>query len=88
MAMAYMAAFATLLAVLRWWLDADPLRKTRLSLWSLVVTMSFAFIIATAWRFPELWLVMVAVCMSVAVQLSSAWVPTYARLRPQRKKTV
>ena len=40
--MAYMAAFATLLAVLRWWLDADPLRSTRLSLWSLVVTVVFA----------------------------------------------
>ena len=32
MAMAYMAAFATLLGVLRWWLDADPMRSTRLSL--------------------------------------------------------
>ena len=31
---------------------------------------------------------MVAACMSVSVQLSSPWVPTYARLRPQRKKVV
>lgn len=88
MAMAYMAAFATLLAVLRWWLDADPLRSTRLSLWSLLVTVVFAYIIATAWQFPKPWLMMVAGCISVSVQLSSPWVPTYARLRPQRKTTV
>ncbi|MEI8374192.1 MAG: serine/threonine-protein kinase [Planctomycetota bacterium] len=88
MAMAYMAAFATLLGVLRWWQDADPLRSTRLSLWSLLVTVVFAYIIATAWQFPKPWLMMVAGCMSVSVQLSSPWVPTYARLRPQRKTTV
>ena len=88
MAMAYMAAFATLLAVLRWWLDADPMRNTRLSLWSLLVTVVFAHFIATAWQFPEPWLMMVAACMSVSVQLSSPWVPTYARLRPQRKKVI
>ena len=40
--MAYMAAFATLLAVLRWWLDADPMRATRLSLWSVIVTVIVA----------------------------------------------
>jgi hypothetical protein len=87
-AMAYMAAFATLMAVLRWWLDADPMRSTRLSLWSVLVTVFFAHIIATAWQFPQPWLVMVAASMSVAVQLSSPWVPPYARLRPQRKKVV
>ena len=88
MAMAYMAAFATLLALLRWWLDADPLRNTRLSLWSLLVTVVVAHIIAWAWQFPDPWLTMVAACMSVSVQLSSPWVPTYARLRPQRKKVI
>ena len=86
--MAYMAVFATLLAVLRWWLDADPLRSTRLSLWSLLATVVVAHIVATAWQFPEPWLMMVAACMSVSVQLSSPWVPIHARLRPQRKKII
>jgi len=88
MAMAYVAAFATLLAVLRWWLDADPMRGTRLSLWSLLVTVGIACGVANVWQFPEPWLMMVAACMSVAVQLSSPWVPIYDRLHPQRKKTV
>ena len=88
MAMAYMAAFATLLAVLRWWLYADPMRSTRLSLASVLVTVVIAHIIAAAWQFPEPWLMMVAACMSVTVQLSSPWVPIYARLHSQRKKVV
>jgi hypothetical protein len=87
-AMAFVAAFATLLAVLRWWLDADPLRGARLSLWSLLVTVVIAHVVASAWQFPEPWLMMIAACMSVTVQLSSPWVPVYARLRPQRKTKV
>jgi hypothetical protein len=88
-ALAYMAVFATLLGILRWWLDADPARNQRLSLWSLLVTVFFAHLIALAWQFPaEPWLMMVAGCMSVTVQLSSPWVPTYARLRPQRKTMI
>ena len=88
MVMAYLAAFAALLAVLRWWADADPLRNTRLSLWSLLVTVVCAHLIAWVLHFPEPWLMMVAACMSVSVQLSSPWVPTHARLRPQRKRVV
>ena len=88
MALAYMAAFATLLAVVRWWLDANPMRSKRLSLWSLAITVIFAHIVAMVWQFPEPWLMMVAACMSVSIQLSSPWVPAFARLRPQRKKTI
>ena len=50
--------------------------------------MVVAYIIASACRFPQPWLPMVAACMSVSVQLSSPWVPIFARLRPQRKKVV
>jgi hypothetical protein len=88
MAMAYVAAFATLLGVLRWWIDADPMRGARLSLWSLFLTVVVAYFVALLWHFPSPGLMMVAGCMSVTVQLSSPWVPTYARLRPQRKKVV
>ena len=86
MAMAYMAVFATLLAVLRWWLDADPMRSTRLSLWSLLVTVVFAHIIATAWQFPEPWLMMVAACMSVSVQLPALGCRSTPACVPNGKK--
>jgi hypothetical protein len=87
--MAYMAVFATLLSVpLRWWRQSDPLRATRISLVWVVMTVVVAHIVAIAWQFPEPWLMMVAGCMSVSVQLASPWVPTYARLKPQRKRMI
>ncbi len=86
--MAHMAAFAALLALVRWWRQSDPLRPARLSLVSLIITVIAAHIVASVLQFPEPWLMMVAGCMSVSVQLASPWVPTYARLRPQRKKVI
>jgi hypothetical protein len=86
--MAYMAAFGTLMALVRWWRQSDPQRQTRLSLISLFVTVVAAYFVAIAWEFPEPWLMMVAGCMSVSVQLASPWTPIHARLRPQRKKVI
>ena len=80
LAMAYMACFGTLLLVLRWWRQADPLRAVRLSLWSMIVSAVVAFLVAGVWHFPQPWLAMVAATMSVAVQLASPWVPLHQRL--------
>ncbi len=71
--MAYMACFGTLFLLLRWWLPADPLRPTRLSLWSLMVTVVVALLVAGLWNFPQPWLAMVAGTISVSVQLASPW---------------
>ena len=87
-AMAFMAVFAALFAILKWWVDADPMRSSRLSIWSLVVTVVFSSIVGLALGFPRSTIVAVAACMSVAIQLSSPWVPTHARLRPQRKTII
>ncbi len=80
MAMAYMACFGTLFLVLRWWRQADPLRTSRLSLWSMVVSVGMAGIVAGAWHFPQPWLPMVAGAVSVSVQLASPWVHPNKRL--------
>jgi len=73
LAMAYMAAFGTLFLVMRWWRQADPLRRTRLSLWTLFVVAIVSGAAAYAWQFPQPWLPMAAVTISAAVQLSSPW---------------
>ena len=86
--MAYMAVFGTLLALLRWWRQADRVRDSRLRLWSLAVSCLAALVVAGFWDFPQPWLVMVAGVMSASVQLASPWVPPRARLRPQRKMMV
>jgi eukaryotic-like serine/threonine-protein kinase len=71
MMMAYMACFGTLLFVMRWWRQADPLRRTRLSVWSVLVSILVAAIVAQLWQFPQPWLPMVAGAISGAVQLAS-----------------
>jgi hypothetical protein len=80
--MGHMAYFAILLVVLRWWRQADPLRSARLSVWPVIVTAGWAWILSSFWSYPEPWGVMVAATMSVAVQLASPWYDT--RRRPAR----
>ena len=72
--LAFLAVFGTLLALVRWWRHTDPLRSTRLSLWSMFIASALAGVIAWAWHFPQPWLIMVACTMSAAVQISSPWV--------------
>jgi hypothetical protein len=86
--MAYMAVFAGLLAVLRWWRQADPWRTSRLSLGFMIVSVAMAAVVAGVLKFPQPWLMMVAGIMSVSVQVASPWVPPRDRLRPQRKTIV
>ena len=73
MLMAYLACFGLLFCVLRWWTQADPLRGKRLRLWSVLVTVIIAHVIAMFLKFPQPWLPMVAGAISVSVQLSSPW---------------
>lgn len=79
--LAYVACFGTLFLLVRWWLQTDPLRSTRLSLSKLIMSVLVAGVVAWAWQFPQPWLPMVACVISVSVQLSSPWMPTGRRWR-------
>lgn len=71
--MAFLATFGTLLVLIRWWHQADPLRFTRLNLWSVLVCVLMAALVAGVFRFPQPWLPMIAGAMSVAIQLAAPW---------------
>ena len=73
--------FGTLFFLVRWWLQTDPLRPTRVSLWALACTIVAAGIVAEAWHFPQPWLPMFAGTVSVAVQLASPWIAHRERFR-------
>ena len=77
--LAYMAAFGTLFLLIRWWRQADPLRRSRLSLWSLFVSVTVAIVVAAVWHFPQTWLAMAAGSISISVQLASPWIPLHKR---------
>ncbi|MBN1910588.1 MAG: protein kinase [Pirellulales bacterium] len=77
---AYVVAFGTLMPLVRWWHQTDPLRRVRLSLWTMLVTAIVAGVVAWAWQFPQPWLPMVACAMSASVQLASLWISPRKRL--------
>ena len=80
----YLAAFGLLLLTVRWWRQTDPLRKSRLNLWTMFGSAFMAALIADACGFPQPWLVMFACAISVSVQLSSPWI--HPRQRFARNK--
>ncbi len=72
----FMAYFALLFAVPRWWRQAHPLRGTRLSVWSTAGVVLWAWLLGLFWDFPQPWGMIVAGIISVAVQISSPWIDT------------
>ena len=78
---AYLVYFGGLLAILRWWKQADPLRPNRFSLFATALTA----IGASFLPLPLPWGPMVALTTSAAVQLSASWVPAQRRLELRRR---
>jgi hypothetical protein len=77
---AYLAYFGSLFFAVGWWKQTDPLRRTRLSIWSTVVSVFVALAITAVWPFPQPWGLMVAAVMSTSVQLVSPFVPPHERI--------
>ena len=75
----YLAYFGFLFPLLRWWKSADPVRSTRLSLWSVMVPVFWAWLLGAFWPFPQPWGVMVAATVAISVQLASPWANTRRR---------
>jgi arginine exporter protein ArgO len=70
---AYLAYFAGLFLVLRWWKQVDPLRPTRLSVWATGVCVLWAAVLEMFWHFPQPWGLMLVATISLAAQLSAPW---------------
>ncbi|HEV3415493.1 MAG TPA: serine/threonine-protein kinase [Pirellulales bacterium] len=78
---AFLTYFGFLYFVLRWWRQADPLRRTRLRIWSVMVTVFWAGVANTLWPLPQPWGLMLAATISIAVQMASVWIPPRDRGR-------
>ena len=68
-----LAYFGFLFPILRWWRQADPLRRSRFSLWSTAVCVLWAGLLGVAWPFPQPWGMMAAATIAISVQLSAPW---------------
>ncbi|MEX1039362.1 MAG: serine/threonine-protein kinase, partial [Pirellulaceae bacterium] len=69
----FLLYFAGQMVVLRWWRLADPLRKSRLSLWATGICVLWSLVLNAVFPFAQPWGLMLTVAISVAVQLSSPW---------------
>jgi hypothetical protein len=78
---AFLAFFATIFAILRWWRPLDPLRKTRFSLWFTIVCVFFGLIIP--WQVP--WGFLLIATISVASQISAPFMNSSERSRVRRE---
>jgi hypothetical protein len=75
--LAYMGYFGGLFLLLRWWLNADPLRSSRLGVIATVVTVVWAIILHSLLPIPHGF--MVAAAATIAVQLSAPWIDSLQR---------
>lgn len=71
---AFLIYFGGMFGISRWWLQADPLRLTRVSLWATACCIFWAWLLHEFWAFPQPWGFMFAATMSVAIQLAAPWV--------------
>ena len=78
---AFLIYFGGMFAVAKWWLQADPLRTSRVSLWSTAGCIFWAWLIHVFWAFPQPWGFMLAASISIAVQLAAPWVRPAERER-------
>jgi hypothetical protein len=76
-----MAHFAVLLAGLRWWRVADPLRRTRFSLWATAVAVVAEWGLHQFLPIPQPWGMMSAGLLAVAVQVAAPWENPKQRLQ-------
>jgi hypothetical protein len=66
-----LALFTLLFGLLRWWRLADPVRKTRLSLWGTGLCVVVAALLSAAAETDPFWPSMIALVISVAVQVAA-----------------
>ncbi len=75
----YVAYFAFLFLVPRWWRQAEFTRTARMSIWSIVCCVGWAWLLHIFWWFPQPLGMMVAGVTALATQLSSPWMPPSQR---------
>jgi hypothetical protein len=85
-ASALMAHFALLFIAVRWWKPVDPLRRTRLSLWSVAVTVVTAWAVHQVLPIPQPYGMLMAGGIAIAVQMSAPWVDPKAARRNKSQR--
>ena len=83
---AFAGYFGLVFLTLRWWLAADPLRTSRLSIWGTAAAVLMALIFNYVLPIPRGFLVVTSAI--VAIQLAATWVDPRRRQKFREKITV
>lgn len=75
----YVAYFAFLFMIPRWWRQTEYTRTTRLSLWSVMGVVCWAWLLHMFWWFPQPLGMLAAGVIALATQLASPWMPPSQR---------
>ena len=80
--MRFLTFFAGCFLAIRWWKVGDPLRWSPLSIFYLMLHVVLGVGVAILASFPVIWALVITGSMSLAVQMSSAWI------RPEERKRI
>ncbi|MEX2308325.1 MAG: serine/threonine-protein kinase [Pirellulales bacterium] len=75
----YLAYFAFMFLVPRWWRQTEYTRSARLSLWWVIVCVGWAWLLHIFWWFPQPTGMLAAAIIAIATQLASPWMPPSRR---------
>ena len=83
MVSALMAHFALLFALLRWWKPVDPLRRSRLSMWSVAVAVVAEWCVHQLLPIPQPMGMLIAGGLAITVQMAAPWINPRIAQKPQ-----
>jgi hypothetical protein len=75
----FMTYFGLLLSVPRWWRQGEATRTSRLSVWTVIVCMFWAWLLHFMLWFPQPAGILVAGVIATSIQLASPWMPPSRR---------
>jgi len=75
----FLVFFAAVFAIPGWWKQTDPLRKSRVNLFTLGWCVLWAGIVSVLWPFPQPWGLMLAATVSLSTQLAAPWMTSSER---------
>ncbi len=78
--------FALLFALPRWWRLAEFTRQKRLSLWSVLGLVIWAWVLHVLWWYPQPIGMALAATVAIVTQLSSPWFPPSKRLELAKQR--
>jgi serine/threonine protein kinase len=75
----FLVFFAAVFAIPGWWKQTDPLRKSRVNLFTLGWCVLWSGIVSLLWPFPQPWGLMLAATVSLSTQLAAPWMTSKER---------